>query len=268
MRLTNILFTLLLASLERMVAADDDEDILDLDVCPKSHPFAFQFGQACCSEQGGLDQWTQTFCNGEGIYCDGPSCEDFRTCSLGCGEFFPTCWSKATLRIHNLSPDYDGDYSYSELPSNKFILEGNRPVFQGENELKEKCIWWHHEYRHWWIGPCDSIGLNAGFAYIQEDIGCPVECKTETDDDGMDYCSSQIPMTWRRGGSDEVIYDVKLQRDFSSVASAGGSATTNTTSFVGINAIIQDSTSYKQSCRFRLINGRFVCVKKNGSTQN
>ena len=54
-----------------------------------------------------------------------------------------------------------------------------------------KCLWWHRQYHHWWIGPCDKIGKNEGYAYIDEDVSCP--------QGGI----------WRRGGSDEFINDVK-----------------------------------------------------------
>ncbi len=37
----------------------------------------------------------------------------------------------------------------------------------------DKCIWWYREYRHWWIGPCENVGTNSGYAYIYPDVRCP-----------------------------------------------------------------------------------------------
>ena len=264
MELTTILFTILLVCTEQMVKAVEDGDILDFGVCPISHPYAFQSGQACCSEQSTWTQWTQTFCNGDAIYCDTFSCEDQHTCSLACPPSVPGCWSKGTLSIKSLSPYYDGEYSFSEAPSSDIYLEANRPIFFGEKEVEGKCLWWHYQYRHWWIGPCDNVGQNAGFAYIQKDVTCLVECKIDGAD-GIDYCTSVEQ--WRRGGSDEIIFNVKMKKYYSVVASAGGSEVAETTSYVGINAVIQDGTRYKQSCRFRYVQGKFVCVTKTGNIQ-
>ena len=257
MELTTILFTILLVCTEQMVKAVEDGDILDFGVCPISHPYAFQSGQACCSEQSTWTQWTQTFCNGDAIYCDTFSCEDLVTCPFRCPPFERGCKSESTFTITNLSLGYDGEY-FSDSEDN--YIEANRPIFSGLNERTGKCMWWHHQYRHWWIGPCDLIGQNAGFAYIQEDVSCPAECKKEK---GAD-CSS---MTWRRGGSDEVIFNVKMGWYGYSVSPAGGSEVAETTSSIGINAVIQDGTRYKQSCRFRYVQGKFVCVTKTGNIQ-
>jgi hypothetical protein len=30
----------------------------------------------------------------------------------------------------------------------------------------DKCVWWHQQYRHWWVGPCENVGTNSGFAYL------------------------------------------------------------------------------------------------------
>ena len=144
-------------------------------------------------------------------------------------------------------------------------IEANRPIFSGLNERTGKCLWWHHQYRHWWIGPCDLISQNAGFAYIQEDVSCPGKCKTEEGADGMHYCSSEESMTWRRGGSDEIIINVKMRIETIAASPAGGSEVTETTSSIGISAVIQDGTRYKQSCRFRYVQGKFVCVTKTGN---
>jgi hypothetical protein len=53
-------------------------DILEFQVCPESHPIAFNFGQKCCSH---LDvvvdaTWPSDKCDGEAISCPALSCED------------------------------------------------------------------------------------------------------------------------------------------------------------------------------------------------
>jgi len=264
MGLSYVLIILILTSFHKNALAEED-DVEEIGLCPKSHPYAFRNGEGCCLNGGSLTQRTDTSCNGDDISCDTNSCEDRWSCTVCRSD---GCWGKATIRIKNMSPEYDGSYSFSQAPCclENYYQEANRPIFNGEGDSEGKCIWWHRQYRHWWVGPCDNIGLNAGFAYIREDISCPAQCQTEPDSDGDYYCSSDAPITWRRGGSDEQLPDVKLQIvDRAAVASAGGSETAETTSFVGINAVIQDRTRYKQSCRFRYRNGKFVCVKKNGT---
>ena len=32
---------------------------------------------------------------------------------------------------------------------------------------------WHREGRHWWIGPCENVGSDDGFAYQEDDQKCP-----------------------------------------------------------------------------------------------
>ena len=36
------------------------------------------------------------------------------------------------------------------------------------------CVWWHREFRHWWIGDCQNVGTNSGYAYIDSDERCPI----------------------------------------------------------------------------------------------
>ena len=61
-----------------------------------------------------------------------------------------------------------------------------RDVYRHEN-LTQHCIWWHKLYRHWWVGHCDNLGENHGFAYLAPDTLCPHEGKVGD---------------WRRGGLD------------------------------------------------------------------
>ena len=278
MKLLNILIIISLACLLHLVMAvdfqitikffitpeEDEEDILNFGVCPTSHPFAFNYGQKCCSGKGSLTQWTEQSCDGNAIYCDSSSCDDSWPCSHCPATLRIGCYSYGILRIENLSPFYDGEYYFNSNKEEYWHLEANRPIFQGINVAEGNCLWWHSLYRHWWIGPCQNIGTNNGFAYIAEDIGCPLLCETIKNGE----CRASNPMTWRRGDSNEVISNVKIYIDCGAAASAGGQEVIETTSSVGVNAVIQDNKRYKQSCRFVYRNGGFVCVKKNGAIQN
>jgi len=65
----------------------------------------------------------------------------------------------------------------------------------------QACIWWHKQYRHWWVGDCRKKGLNHGYAWIEPDIDCP----TDLSDDGH-------PPLWRRSGTDEPLPLVGVRR--------------------------------------------------------
>ena len=66
-------------------------------------------------------------------------------------------------------------------------------------EKDAKCIWWHRQYRHWWIGPCEYVGTNSGHAYIGPDMRCPLLSE------GIQWTE----IDWRRGGSDEPLEGVE-----------------------------------------------------------
>ena len=248
-----LLFIFLLG--QKVGAEEEEEAIFDFGICPESHPFAFQSGQQCCSERS---NWPDTYCEGDAIYCNSNSCEDHSSC---CGQCCPSfknsrCFASESLEIENLSPDYDGGYSKTNN------LEANRPIFEGVEEQEGKCMWWHRFYRHWWIGLCDDIGDNAGFAYIAEDLSCPSECIRKVEE-GVFICPRRS-ITWRRGGSNEVISGVIVTAVISQIyAQAEAHEPTDTTSSVGVSAVTQEVTRYKQSCRFVRRNGSFVCLKKN-----
>ena len=74
-------------------------------------------------------------------------------------------------------------------------LTNGRGVYRGEKN-NHNCIWWHKQYRHWWLGDCQKRGNNHGFAYLQPDTTCP--------HDGADG-------EWRRGGSDEVLKEGNIK---------------------------------------------------------
>jgi hypothetical protein len=145
------------------------ENLLEFAVCPTNHPYETNNGQICCSGDPEID------CE-ESVYCQALKCEDATsTCPF------------SFITIANMDPEYDNIYEKIEN-----IYEANRPIYQKNG----KCIWWHQLYRHWWTGPCENVGTNTGFAYIEGDEKCPV--------------SFTNTIVWRRGGSDEVIPGVNF----------------------------------------------------------
>ena len=129
-----------------------EEDILNFEVCPESHPIAFQFGQECCSIPIlAYTSWSNDTCKGEAISCPASSCEDQRS----------TCIS-AVAALSSINSDIYDTIEY---------LEGNRPIYMNENN--DTCIWWNKPTRHWWRGPCENVGTSSGNAYLQEDNTCP-----------------------------------------------------------------------------------------------
>ena len=74
-------------------------------------------------------------------------------------------------------------------------LTNGRGVYKGE-ENPRNCIWWHKQFRHWWLGDCLKRGNNHGFAWLQPDVTCP--------QDGAEG-------DWHRGGSDEVLSKGKIK---------------------------------------------------------
>jgi hypothetical protein len=135
-----------------------------------------------------------------------------------------------------MSPEYNGQYKFFDLKgfSVQGFLEGNRPVY----EKNGKCVWWHRQYRHWWVGPCENVGLNAGYAYAENDIECP------------------FGSLWRRGGSDEILHNVQIE--VMVIASSGGDIPNRSSGTAGVNAVIRNGR-YKQTCRPVYRNGRFRC---------
>jgi hypothetical protein len=132
-----------------------------------------------------------------------------------------------------MSPEYNGRYQFD---SDYGFLEGNRPVFEKTGE----CVWWHRQSRHWWVGPCENVGLNDGYAYGEGDSHCP----------------SSHELVWRRGGSDEIIHDVVVYKSF--MAASGGHKPDHSSGTAGVNAIIRNGR-YKQTCRPVYRNFSFRC---------
>ena len=91
--------------------------------------------------------------------------------------------------FYSLVKEDDVTNKKSEFEGWSSHLTNGRGVYRGQHN-SNNCIWWHKQYRHWWLGDCQKRGNNHGFAYLQPDTTCP--------HDGSDG-------DWRRGGSDEVM---------------------------------------------------------------
>lgn len=83
----------------------------------------------------------------------------------------------------------DGTLGIFEAKSATFSV-GDRGYYQ-HTIHRDRCIWWHKPYNHWWIGDCSGRGQNQGHAWLE-----PTEALCPTDSKAGD---------WRRGGSDEQI---------------------------------------------------------------
>jgi hypothetical protein len=173
--------------------------------------------------------WLHDDCEGEAVYCLEPPCENFESCVCR------ACGPHNYVKITNMSAEYNGQYQFDY---GNGYLEGNRPVFQRNGN----CVWWHRQYRHWWVGPCENVGLNDGYAYLEGDNECPASHKH----------------AWRRGGSDEIILDAMVY--WFAAASAGGDKPIQSSGTAGVNAIIRNGR-YTQMCHPVYRNGRFKCPK-------
>jgi hypothetical protein len=132
-------------------------------------------------------------------------------------------------------------------------LSANRPVYIKD----DKCIWWHKEYRHWWFGPCENVGGNAGHAYIEEDVSCPFLTDVNKPIRGT---NETLELTFRRGGSDEIITGVKIHL-YTELYSgfAVSTSTEDLSGAAGLTFTIQN-LRYKQKCKFSYRNGNLKCL--------
>ena len=70
--------------------------------------------------------------------------------------------------------EYEGNYSATiavvdvDNADNVYFFN-NEPIFVNENG--NKCIW-KQDINMWWIGNCEEIGQNKGFAYMNN-CQCP-----------------------------------------------------------------------------------------------
>ncbi len=197
--------------------AAPDVNILEFEVCPKSHPYEREEGKVCCSGQPSSEEGC-----GEAVNCTASRCEDVHT----------FCYENL-FGYENLSPEYDK--TYSEVDN---ILEANRPIFQREG----KCIWWHQPSRHWWIGPCENVGTDSGYAYIDDDVKCPGSSN------------------WKRSGSHELIPNIQFFKTLVQEQSEGYKS--DDQSGTAAISVIVSNGRYQQKCRFKYINGNYKCTNQ------
>jgi hypothetical protein len=213
-----------------------EPDTYDFDVCPESHPYAFSHGHKCCSKPN-LDEpefWISEACQADAIACPDPCCEDLKDECKGYGKVA-------------------GESKYSGFYTKIEYSEANRPIYRKDSGKGDSCIWWHKPYRHWWIGDCEQVGTNSGYAYILEDTSCP---------------DSSNP-TWRIRGSEEMenallsalFFDYDNNDDSYEVQNESGSSQPSfSTGTAAINVIVREG-KFKQTCKFVFRNGQFRCNK-------
>ena len=127
-----------------------------------------------------------------------------------------------------MSPDYDGQYIKLQD-----ILEANRPIFQ----QNETCIWWHQPTRQWWIGPCENVGSDIAFAYIENDEACPFN------------------KIWQRNDTHETILNIDIDANTLYFATeASGQKSRNQSGIAAVNVVVSKG-KYRQQCRFKYRNG-------------
>jgi hypothetical protein len=200
------------------------DDQHEFDLCPPSHPRAFDFGRKCCKpDRFVTTSWSGASCKGEIIYCSGLACEDDRTQCINLISIYKT-----------ENKDFDGDYK----PTN--FSEANRPLYaSGEN-----CIWWYRAERHWWIGSCENVGTNYGYAYLEDDDDCP------GNSEGI----------WRSGTTNEVLY---FQHHFFAPFGYPFAASYPSPSLGGTSGVnvVKQNRHYRQTCKPKYIRGQLRCKK-------
>lgn len=135
------------------------KNIQEFPVCPPDYPSAFQDGAACCDFHANLNR-SRTECS-NWVVCPADKL------ATGCEDFENKClwYHGGAFGAHGFNDDLDGVYVSK-------VLSHNRPVYFNDNG--KGCIWWHSEVRYWWIGSCENVGTNEGFAYYMgTDMACP-----------------------------------------------------------------------------------------------
>ncbi len=191
----------------------------DFDLCPESHPRAFDCGRKCCKPSEKTPSWSEANCDGELIYCTALPCEDDTT------QCTPMIFIKDTEK-----GAFDGDYIRTNYS------EANRPLYSSD----ENCIWWFRAERHWWIGSCENVGTNEGFAYLENDEDCPQN-------------SGSI---WRSGITNEVLSFQHYTFEPAPVAGSDLSGFLGATS--GVN-VVKQNRHYHQTCKPKYISGKLRC---------
>jgi hypothetical protein len=200
----------------------------EFDLCPESHPSAFDCGGKCCKPDTfkATPSWSGASCQGEVINCSGLTCESYE---IDC--------TASILIQETEKEEFDGFYTQTNYS------EANRPLYSyGEN-----CIWWYRAERHWWIGSCQNVGTNDGFAYL------------ETDDD----CPGNSEGIWRSGITNEVLSLVNypgttLRPSPTARPGSGSDYLRFLGGTSGVN-VVKQNRRYRQSCTPKYIRGQFSC---------
>lgn len=114
---------------------------------------------------------------------------------------------KILLHVHGKYNQYVGNYSaiikLTEERNNSFV--NGEPIFIDENN--DNCIW-KGKFNTWWIGVCDYVGENNGFAFMK-DCNCPWPSfgKNENANDDIYYYEDDEETcntcTWTKHSSDK-----------------------------------------------------------------
>ena len=215
------------------VRKPDDISQNDFELCPATHPAAFDKGRQCCNSSS---SWSSPTCNGESIDCFGPPCEPFWT---DCSTLYAFIDNTRCLYFDAIAEEGE-----------KYYRDANRYVY----EFDGTCMWWRRPGRHWWVGSCDDVGTDAGYAYLEEDLDCPVGFR----EGGK----------WKRRDTNEILDGLEGTRDPNKQVPCGFASGSNVVDspggFVGVNFIKQDN-HYTQKCKPIPFQGRFICEldKKN-----
>jgi hypothetical protein len=216
----------------------------DFDLCPESHPSAFDCGGKCCKPDPYEEtpSWSGASCQGEVIDCSGLTCESYE---IDC--------TASILIQQTENEELDGFYTQTNYS------EANRPLYSnGEN-----CIWWYRAERRWWVGSCENIGTNIGFAYLEQDYDCPVHFHN----------------IWRRIITDDAPSLVNYPKTTTTTITTITITTTTTTTYTtkpmyagsgsifphflggtsGVN-VVKQNRRYRQSCTPKYIRGQFSCM--------
>ena len=224
---------------------DDNGDNDVIPVCPASHDRAFASGIKCCR----YDKFSKSTKNVEPRNSDICPSGDVIGCPLGegCEDSPPSCFQ--FFELEGFGKEYDGLYNFDsksqyEASKQLYIVEPDFGV-QGD-----KCIWWFRPCRRWWLGPCQNIGTNRGFAFIDAEVPCPHPEEER----------------WRNPESGEYFTNIrnysaercKYFNDGTAVCGASSSTPLSTTTPNGENAVVVNNR-YVEICSSRLKEGQWEC---------
>ncbi len=220
-------------------------------VCPANFDRAFANGSQCCHYSENYKttvkvapRLTSLCPSGESAPCpDGSGCEDNPP---SCFEFF---------ELEGFGKDYDGFYNFDtkhqyEASKQLYVLE---PDFQVQGD---KCIWWFRPCRRWWLGHCEHVGTNTGFAYIDADVVCPhpEEQRWMNPETGKYFVDIRN-------------YSAERCKHFADGTAVCGATSTSPLSSVasnGENAVVVNNR-YVEMCSWRFSNGAWSCIETDRS---